>query len=178
MDNQDKPEPNFDKLPVNGQGSFTRKGERMTGWEDDFIRALTDTGIVRVAAEMTGINPNTAYRLKATDKAFAARFEEALQQATQLLIAEAIRRGRDGVERRKTIYYQGAKVGEEVHREYSDNLLMFLIKALDPRFRDSVDHNYNLRMIREEAQRIAEQEGLDVGELIAEAERLTAGKGQ
>ena len=53
--------------------------------------------------------------------------------ARELLIQEAIRRSKDGT--LKPVYYKGTAVG--AIREYSDVLLMFLIKQKFPSFRES-----------------------------------------
>ena len=54
--------------------------------------------------------------------------------ASEVLIDEATRRAVDGVEE-PVDFYKG-KAGGTVNR-YSDNLLMFLIKAKRPEYRDS-----------------------------------------
>jgi hypothetical protein len=67
------------------------------------------------------------------DPEYPRLFAEAEKRATQALIDEAIRRARDGV--RKIVRYKGKPVGEE--SEYSDTLMVALLKAGDSRFRQS-----------------------------------------
>ena len=59
---------------------------------------------------------------------FAAQWDEALGEGTNLLEAEAHRRAFIGID--KPVYYKGEVVGSIT--KYSDRLLMFLLKAHDP----------------------------------------------
>jgi hypothetical protein len=74
------------------------------------------------------------------DATYQERYRDAEQVATDTLIAEATRRAVDGVE--DVVLYEGqpVKVGGKtlVRHRYSDNLLMFLIKAKRPEYRDRV----------------------------------------
>jgi hypothetical protein len=65
-----------------------------------------------------------------------ARWDEALEDAADRLEAEAFRRAVRGVDR--PVVYRGERVGT-VH-EFSDALLMFLLKAARPeKYRDRFD---------------------------------------
>ena len=66
--------------------------------------------------------------------AYAEAFADAREEACDALKSEAWRRAVKGVV--KPIYYQGDIVGTV--KEYSDNLLMFLMKAAMPEYRDNV----------------------------------------
>ena len=71
---------------------------------------------------------------------FRADWDEALEEARELLEAEARRRAAIGVD--EPVFYKGKVVGHI--RKYSDNLLMFLLKAHWPeKFRDNyaVEHS-------------------------------------
>jgi len=60
----------------------------------------------------------------------------AATQATEVLEQEAWRRARDGVA--EPVYQHGKQIG--TIQRYSDNLLMFLLRARAPeRYRDRVD---------------------------------------
>lgn len=60
----------------------------------------------------------------------------AFEQSIQRMEVEAQRRAVDGT--RKPVYYKGVKVGAV--QEYSDNLMMFLLKARRPEvYRERVD---------------------------------------
>lgn len=97
-------------------------------WKGRFLAALARTGIVKYACDETGIDRSTAYRAKLTDGDFSDSWNEAVEIATEALEIEARRRAHDGVE--KPIFYQGAQCGSV--REYSDTLLIFTLKALNP----------------------------------------------
>ena len=74
------------------------------------------------------------YRTRNRNKTFRRQWDEALEQAVDLLEGEARRRA-TGISR--DIYYAGKVVGAE--RVYSDMLLIFLLKAHRPHlYRDNV----------------------------------------
>lgn len=104
-----------------------------------FVAALAAGATVLLAAQEARINKTTAYRWRESDAEFAAAWDEALEEGTDWLEQEAIRRGRDGV--RKPIYQSGKLVGHV--QEYSDTLLIFMLKARRPevyRERASLEH--------------------------------------
>jgi len=92
----------------------------------EFLSALAETGQVQRAAQQVGFAPSIMYRHARTDPAFAQQWEATMQQAMDTVLEpEAIRRAVAGVE--KAVYYKGEQVG--VEREYSDTLLIFLLKG-------------------------------------------------
>lgn len=119
-------------------------------WEPAFLAALAETGVVRDACEAAGIGRRTAYHLRERDPEFAAKWDEALEDAADLLETEAVRRARHGV--KKPVVYKGQLCGTWVDRdgnvvdqtapgarmvplavtEYSDTLLIFLLKGIRP----------------------------------------------
>jgi hypothetical protein len=130
-----------------------------------FLDALKSTASVSSAAKAIGVSRTAIYELRKNDPVFAADFEAAGALATQRLEDEAIRRAFHGV--RKPVYYQGEKVDELV--EYSDTLLIFLLKGRDPeRFaeRAKVEHSGRIhqtvthRAVSETDRRIGELFGL------------------
>ena len=80
------------------------------------------------ACRTVGISPRTVRTHRNTDEQFAALYQYARDEAADSLEAEAIRRARDGVQ--KKIYHQGVCV--DVVTEYSDSLLQFLLRGLKP----------------------------------------------
>lgn len=98
-----------------------------------FLRVLSETGNVTRAARETGLSRSTAMRHRAKDPAFAEAWAEALDVGADALEAEARRRAVEGVERpvfgRVATGLDG-QVG--VVREYSDTLLIFLLKGCRP----------------------------------------------
>ena len=107
-------------------------------WRPAFIEALRATGNVTRAAQYAGRSRNQAYHVRQHSEHFAAQWREALEEGSDLLEAEARRRAVTGID--KPVYYKGKVVGSIT--KYSDRLLMFLLKAHDPKFRDGgkVEH--------------------------------------
>ena len=98
-----------------------------SSWHAPFLEALRQTGNVSLAAKRAGIERKTAYRHRARSKRFAEEWDEALEEAVDLLEEEARRRAIEGV------------VGPGGERRYSDTLLIFLLKAHRPKkYRDNV----------------------------------------
>ena len=112
-----------------------------------------------------------AYRTRNRSKAFRRSWDEALEQAVDLLEGEARRRA-TGIKR--DVWYGGAVVGTE--SVYSDTLLIFLLKAHRPhKFRDNVkvEHSGGMevtgdRKVTFEFVRPAEQHARTLAELAAE----------
>ena len=150
----------------------------ITAWRGVFLDRLKATGNVTLAATGAGVTRQNAYRTRSRNKAFRRSWDEALEQAVDLLEGEARRRA-TGISR--DIYYAGEKVGEE--SVYSDMLLIFLLKAHRPHlYRDNVkvEHSGGMevtgdRKVTFEFVRPAEQHARTLAELAAkeaeEAER-------
>ena len=97
-------------------------------WQTRFLRHLREQGNITTAAALTGITRKTAYDARWTDPAFEREWEEAEDQAVELMEAEARRRAVHGTPR--PVFHNGQQVGETI--EYSDVLLIFLLKAHRP----------------------------------------------
>ena len=109
-------------------------------WRPLFLDTLRGTGNVRLAASNADVARQVAYRARDSSATFRADWDEALEEARELLEAEARRRAAIGVD--EPVFYKGKVVGHS--RKYSDNLLMFLLKAHWPeKFRDNyaVEHS-------------------------------------
>jgi len=68
------------------------------------------------------------YRWRAEDKTFAAAWDKAIEIGADLLEEEAMRRAVTGVQR--PVFQGGRLVGHV--RDYSDTLLIFLLKGAKP----------------------------------------------
>ena len=102
-------------------------------WKPAFIEALRATGSVTRAAKYAGRSRNQAYHVRRQSEDFAAQWDDALEEGTDLLDAEARRRAVTGID--KPVFYKGEVVGSIT--KYSDRLLMFLLRAHRPQvFRD------------------------------------------
>ena len=147
-------------------------------WRGVFIDRLKATGNVTLAATGAGVSRQQAYRTRNRNKTFRRQWDEALEQAVDLLDGEARRRA-TGMKR--DIYHAGVVVG--VENVYSDALLMFLLRAHRPHlYRDNakVEHSGGMevtgdRKVTFEFVRPAEQHARTLAELAAkeaeEAER-------
>jgi len=93
-----------------------------------FLTHLAETGNVSASAEATGLPRHHVYEWRRQDEEFAQGWEDALVVAVDKLALEARRRALDGIE--EVRYFQGEPVGSI--RKYSDQLLMFLLRAYDP----------------------------------------------
>jgi len=97
-----------------------------------FLKALSLGKTKKAAAEEAELCLRSLYRLRQTDAMFAERWQAALaapdNPATDPLELEAQRRAVTGTE--KPIFRGGALVGHTT--DYSDSMLMFLLKAKYP----------------------------------------------
>lgn len=107
---------------------------------DAFIEALGRGMTITAAAQLANLGRSTVYALRASDEAFSAMWDDALEAGTDRLEDEAFRRAHDGVEEplvsggKQVVDAEGRPI---VLRRYSDNLLVTLLKARRPeRFKD------------------------------------------
>lgn len=129
-------------------------------WTPAFLASLAETGNVTAAARAASIDRTTAYHRRDLDPAFAAAMAEALEVATDDLEGEARRRAKDGVE--KPVFQGGEQVGTV--REYSDTLLIFLLKAHRPekyRERYDIKHGGNVN-VNIRAEELSDDELADI----------------
>ena len=113
---------------------------------DAFLEALARVGVVNEAARAAGVHRVTAYKWREADEAFAADWDDALEQCADRIEAEAMRRAVDGVE--EPVYQGGQLVGTKL--VYSDTLLGKLLNANRPakyRERFDVAHSGNLSVV-------------------------------
>lgn len=102
------------------------------------LEIYAKTGIVSHSCKLAGVGRKTFYEWVEKDPDFAEQAKDAEKAATELLEKEALRRAVEGVEHKKGVYHAGKKIGTEKVREYSDTLLIFLLKARDPkRYREN-----------------------------------------
>jgi hypothetical protein len=89
-----------------------------------------------VAAQAAGVHRSRHYDWLKKDPAYVSAFVAAQDEAVQALEDEAVRRAYEGVEKPVTVAGQ-----REFVREYSDTLLIFLLKGARPqKYRD----NFNM----------------------------------
>lgn len=126
-----------------------------------FFDVLSKSGITGTACKASGISRASVYRLLKNDKIFAERFDDAKQDAADLLEQTVYKRAVEGVVvSREPVFYYGQQVGEKVTRKYSDTLLIAALKANRPeKWRDSLEINMNWRLE-------LQQQGLDPEKLL------------
>lgn len=95
---------------------------------EKFLDALSKGSSVTKAAAAAGMTRQGFYKARKTDEQFADDWDEAVEQGTDLLEDEALRRASGGT--LKPVFYQGVKCGQV--REYSDTLMIVLLKARRP----------------------------------------------
>lgn len=138
---------------MENQQESTTKKERPR-WAKPYLEALALTGNHGAACFACDIERTTPYALLKTDEDFRAEREAALDAAADLLVLEARRRAKDGVD--EPVIWQGQLSGTWLDaagqvvapetpgatmvpltvKKYSDPLLMFLIKKERPEYRD------------------------------------------
>jgi hypothetical protein len=100
-----------------------------------FLSTYAKIGIIGIAAAAAGIDRRTHSNWQKNDEAFASAFETAREMACDRMEQEAWRRAMQGTE--KPVFYKGDECGRI--REYSDTLLIFMLKANRPhKFRDNL----------------------------------------
>ena len=105
------------------------KKRRAPPWRKVFLEALRNTGNVTLAAATAGVHRTTAYVAKEANAAFSGQWEDALALAGSGMEQEARRRAMEGV--LEPVFYKGEPIG--AIRKFSDTLLMFLLKAHNPK---------------------------------------------
>lgn len=119
--------------PKNGPPRGTAKAKDPAIWRPVFLAELAETCNVSEAARVAGVERTVPYSHRDADPAFAAAWEDAIEQGIEALELEARRRAMKGTSR--PVYYQGAECGQV--QEYSDTLMIFLLKAHRPKvYRD------------------------------------------
>jgi hypothetical protein len=99
-----------------------------------FLEILAEGHTAAHAARRCRVSRSAAYKHREADEEFARAWKEAEQAGTEVMEEEARRRAVDGT--LKPVYQQGVKVG--TIREYSDTLMIFLLKGRKPEtYRDN-----------------------------------------
>ena len=101
---------------------FTKKRQ------EQFLKLLAETANVAESADLVGIDRSTAYLQRKKNPEFAADWDDAIETAVEAMEAEAYRRAVKGTN--KPVFHKGEECG--VIKEYSDTLLIFLLKAHRP----------------------------------------------
>lgn len=106
-----------------------------------FIAAYAECGTITRAAEIAGIDRKTHYDWIKEDLDYVKACEVAYEQAGERLEQEARRRAVEGT--KKPVFYQGKECG--VTTEYSDTLLIFLLKGAKPeKYQERIRNDVNV----------------------------------
>lgn len=122
----------------------------MPPWQKGFLAVLCEGGNVTLAAQAVGIERSTAYDRRNSNEAFAALWDDAMEQAADLLEAEARRRAYEGWDEPVFGRLAGRDAGEGqigLVRKYSDSLMQTLLKGAKPekyRDRQQIEHTGEL----------------------------------
>lgn len=104
------------------------------------MAAYAATGSIGEAARTSGLSRQSHGNWMRTDPDYKVRFEEAKEQAIEVLEDEARRRAAVGWD--EPVFQGGSLVG--VKRRYSDTLLIFLLNGLRPeRYKYRMEHSGN-----------------------------------
>ena len=101
-----------------------------------YIARLGERGNIEDSLRAAGISRAWAWEKRKQDPEFQTAHEDALKCGLECLKDEAHRRAYAGTF--KPVYHKGEHVG--LVREYSDSLIMFLMKQHDPSYRE----HYNI----------------------------------
>lgn len=105
-----------------------------------FLDTLRKGHSVSASARVARFDRSNAYRMQEADVEFAAAWEVAIQEGTDVLEDEAHRRAVLGT--LDPVFYKGKKIGNRV--EYSDTLIVFLLKARRPdKYREQVNFRHS-----------------------------------
>ena len=108
-----------------------------------FLAAFRLTANVTLAARCARVHRSAVYQWQEHDQAFAVAFQQAEQESTDLLEAEAFRRAYEGVYSEKPIVRDGVVVASTTEIAYSDQLMTFLLKARRPdKYRERYEHQH------------------------------------
>lgn len=97
-------------------------------WKTVFLENLSKSPNITKAAKAAGYTRQRVYQIRDEDPEFAKLWDDALAQSLDTAEGELYRRAVRGVV--KPVYQGGVEVGKI--REYSDTLMIFLLKAHKP----------------------------------------------
>lgn len=108
--------------------------------KERYLRAIGQVGTLTAGCKAAKASPHTVYKWREHDETFALQEQQARNAFADLLEEEAVRRAHKGV--KKPVYQGGELVGHI--DEYSDTLLIFLLKAVRPdKYRERVDMRHS-----------------------------------
>lgn len=120
-----------------------------------FLAAYGESGVLTDAARIAGVSRTTVYEWQEHDDHFAHEMRQKLEESTELLEREAIRRARDGVVKETPIHHNGKIIYTVVEHKYSDGLMMFMLKGRKPdTYRENLNIETHERVPLEQARKV------------------------
>jgi len=105
-----------------------------------FLAAYREGNSIKAATAIAGVDRTAVYKWLEADAHFAVAFGLAKQDAVEAFEQEARRRAIDGVKKVRGVYHEGVIVGYQEETEYSDTLLIFMLKGMAPeKYRERQD---------------------------------------
>lgn len=115
-----------------------RRSENVTtAMIEAFLDNLAQTGLINESSAKAGLSHYTIRRLRKAEEEFEEMIAEAMDDYRELLVREADRRARIGVD--EPVYSQKLGVRIGVIRKYSDRLMELMLKRHIPEFRDKFE---------------------------------------
>ena len=109
-----------------------------------FLESYAQWANISYACQVANVARRDIYDWQERDPVFSAAFHIASEQATERLEREAWRRATEGTPYKRTSYWHGEPVGTDEKIEYSDQLMMLLLRARKPDiYREKVDVTVN-----------------------------------
>ena len=113
-----------------------------------FLESYAQWANVSYACQQANVPRSDVYYWQETDEQFALAMRQAGDAATERLEREAWRRAAEGSPYTRTSYYRGEPVGTDHKIEYSDQLMMLLLRARKPdTYRENVNVNQVVKTI-------------------------------
>lgn len=123
---------------------------RETGWVPAFLVALRNSANVRFACDAAGVARKTAYILRREDATFREQWDEAMEDALDMIEAAA---------------FQYAMRGDA-------SLIKYLLSNRRPdTYGERVKHDITIN-VRQEAERLAAERGVPLADVLAEIDAL------
>jgi len=109
-----------------------------------FLESYAQWANISYGCQVAGVVRQTLYNWQEHDAEFALAFQQAELAATERLEREAFRRATEGTPYKRTSYWHGEPVGTDEKIEYSDQLMMLLLRARKPEiYREKLDVTVN-----------------------------------
>lgn len=125
--------------------SKSRKAKERKNWRPGFLAAFEAHGMVAKACEVAKVSRANVYEERQRNEKFAEAWDEIEERTTQEMEREAFRRAVEGFDKP---VYQGKELVGHI-RQYSDTLLIFMLKARRPEvYREhlSVSHDGRIQI--------------------------------